>query len=314
MNIKNNINPSDYEVGVIIGRFQTNRLHEGHINLISQVLSKHKKTIVLVGVSRIQNTKQNPLDFASRKSMIQELFPSIVVLPIMDQRYDDKWSQEVDSILTVPFGEKKIVIYGSRDSFIPYYTGRYPVIELEASSEHSATNIREEIAKETLETSDFRAGVIYSVFNQRPVTYPTVDVTSYNDKGEILMAKKPNEPKYRFIGGFVDRTDESWEQAAKREFFEETGGNGVIDEVTYVASSKINDWRYSKTESGIMTTLFIGKFLWGKVEASDDIASLHWLNPKTIKRDDIMIEHQELFDKLIDFLDKRKVFELELSK
>jgi nicotinamide mononucleotide adenylyltransferase len=74
MDIKKHIEPTDYEVGVIIGRFQTNRLHEGHINLISHVLSNHKKAILILGVSRVQNTKKNPLDFASRKAMIQKLF------------------------------------------------------------------------------------------------------------------------------------------------------------------------------------------------------------------------------------------------
>lgn len=69
MGLKKTINPSDFEVGVIIGRFQTNKLHEGHINLISHVLSNHKKTIILLGVSRVQNTKKNPLDFASRKAI-----------------------------------------------------------------------------------------------------------------------------------------------------------------------------------------------------------------------------------------------------
>lgn len=83
MDLKKTINPSDFEVGVIIGRFQTNKLHEGHINLISHVLSNHKKTIILLGVSRVQNTKKNPLDFASRKAMIQKLFPSVMILPIM---------------------------------------------------------------------------------------------------------------------------------------------------------------------------------------------------------------------------------------
>ena len=65
MGLKKTINPSDFEVGVIIGRFQTNKLHEGHINLISHVLSNHKKTIILLGVSRVQNTKKNPIGSAN---------------------------------------------------------------------------------------------------------------------------------------------------------------------------------------------------------------------------------------------------------
>jgi bifunctional NMN adenylyltransferase/nudix hydrolase len=305
MDIKKHIDPADFEVGVIIGRFQTNKLHEGHINLISHVLSNHKKTIILLGVSRVQNTKKNPLDFASRKAMIQKLFPSVMILPIMDQRYDEAWSSSVDNAISMPFGEKKAVIYGSRDSFIPHYKGKYSVIELEASFDHNATNIRTEVARETLDSSDFRAGVIYSAFNQRPVTYPTVDICAFNQKGEILMARKPNEKYWRFVGGFVDPTDASFEQAALREFREETGGSCVIGNLKYIASHRVADWRYAKEESGIMTTLYLGEYNMGMAKASDDIAEVKWVPINEFSNFDgvrtkVMPEHRELMTTLVN--------------
>jgi len=305
MDIKKQIEPTDFEVGVIIGRFQTNRLHEGHINLISHVLSNHKKAVLILGVSRVQNTKKNPLDFASRKAMIQKLFPSLMILPVMDQRYDEKWSSDIDAAVSMPFGEKKTVIYGSRDSFIPYYKGKFQVIELEASFDHNATNIRAEVAKETLDSSDFRAGVIYSAFNQRPVTYPTVDVCAFNDDGEILMARKPNEKYWRFVGGFVDPTDESYEEAALREFREETGGSCVISDLKYILSHRVKDWRYSKEESGIMTTLFLGRRTMGMAKASDDIADVKWIPIKEFSNFDgvrtkVMPEHREMMLALVN--------------
>jgi bifunctional NMN adenylyltransferase/nudix hydrolase len=305
MDIKKQIEPTDFEVGVIIGRFQTNRLHEGHINLISHVLSNHKKAVLILGVSRVQNTKKNPLDFASRKAMIQKLFPSLMILPVMDQRYDEKWSSDIDAAISMPFGEKKTVIYGSRDSFIPYYKGKFQVIELEASFDHNATNIRAEVAKETLDSSDFRAGVIYSAFNQRPVTYPTVDICAFNDDGEILMARKPNEKYWRFVGGFVDPTDESYEEAALREFREETGGSCVISDLKYILSHRVKDWRYSKEESGIMTTLFLGRRTMGMAKASDDIADVKWIPIKEFSNFDgvrtkVMPEHREMMLALVN--------------
>jgi bifunctional NMN adenylyltransferase/nudix hydrolase len=293
------------EVGVVVGRFQTNYLHEGHINLINHVLSNHKKTIILLGVSRIQNTKKNPLDFASRKAMIQKLYPNVMILPIVDNRDDEKWSQDVDRNVAIPFGEKKTVIYGSRDSFIPFYSGKHTVIELEASQYHNATNIREEVARETLDTQDFRAGIIYSTFNQRPVAYSTVDVCVYNDEGQVLMAKKPNEKYWRFVGGFVDPTDDSFEDAAKREFKEETGGNCTIDEPMYILSQKVDDWRYKKEESKIITTLFLARRTMGFAEASDDIAEVKWIDFREFSNYDgvrtkVMPEHRDMMLKLVD--------------
>lgn len=209
MDIRKNINPADYEVGVLIGRFQTPYLHEGHLGLIQQVVDNHKKVIILLGIPRVHNTKANPLDFATRRLMIQTAFPNVIIMPIQDQRKDEIWSKNVDSIISLAYVDKKTIIYGSRDSFIPHYHGKNPVIELEPIQLHNSTELRSEVAKESLNTTDFRKGVIYSTFNQRPITYSTVDVVAYNEKGEILLGKKPNEDLYRFIGGFVDRTDTS---------------------------------------------------------------------------------------------------------
>ena len=293
------------EIGVIVGRFQTNRLHEGHMKLINHVLSNHKKIIILLGISRVQNTKKNPLDFATRKAMIQQHFPNVLILPIKDNRSDAKWSQEVDNMVSTPWGERKSVIYGSRDSFIPHYSGKYPVIELEASSDHNATNIRAEIARETLDTEDFRAGVIYSTHCQYPTAYPTVDVCAFNKSGEILMARKPNETAWRFVGGFVDVADKSLEAAAKREFYEETGGNCNVDNFKYITSQKVDDWRYRKEDSGIMTTLFLCEYMNGMAKASDDIAEVKWVPIREFSNYDgirtkVIYEHRELMQTLVN--------------
>jgi hypothetical protein len=51
----------------------------------------------------------------------------------------------------------------------------------------------EEIASVVVNHKYFRAGAIYSVYGGRGTTFPTVDICAYNEKGEILMARKPNE-------------------------------------------------------------------------------------------------------------------------
>lgn len=306
LQIKTEINSSEYEIGVIVCRMQVHKLHEGHIKLINHVCDNHKKVILFLGVAVVGNTKSNPLDFASRRAMIQQQYPHIVILPQKDQRSDENWSRELDNQIRTPFGETTALLYGSRDSFLPHYKGKHDVVELITDVYYSGTEVRRQVSREILESEDFRAGVIHANYAQRAVTYPTVDVVAYNEKGQILLGKKPNENLYRFIGGFVDRTDVNWEQSAMREFHEETGGCEIGD-LRYVASGAIKDWRYNKTESGIMTTLFIGKFMWGAIQPSDDIASLHWLDPFEIDiENEVMEEHRELFVKLITYLDKDK--------
>jgi bifunctional NMN adenylyltransferase/nudix hydrolase len=256
--------------------------------------------IIFLGIPVIQNTRKNPLDFATRKAMVQKNYPDVIILPLKDQRNNEIWSDDLDSQIKIPFGERSALLYGGRDSFIPYYSGKYRTTELVTDTYVSGTEIRNKISKQLLNSSDFRAGIIHANYAQRPVTYSTVDIVAYNDNNQILLAKKPNENKYRFIGGFVDRTDSGFEHSARREFMEETGGAN-IEGLTYVTSRPIDDWRYTKEESGIMTTLFVGKYTHGQIKPSDDISELTWVNIGDIDLNHIMLEHVEL---MATFLDK----------
>lgn len=305
MEVKTDLNVKDYSVGVLIGRFHVKKLHEGHIELIDHVVSQHKQVVILLGVTKKVNSRKNPLDFATRKAMIQEAYPSVSILPIEDKRYDTDWSKSVDSTITIPYGEKKFLLYGSRDSFMKSYSGKNKTIELASSVDYSGTEDREATANETLPTEDFRAGVIYSVYAKRPSIFPTVDICAYNQEGQLLMARKPNEKLWRFVGGFVDGTDNSFEDAAKREFREETGGNGNLGELTFIASQKVDDWRYKGEQDGIMTTLFLARFAFGHVKPSDDIEDLKWFDAKEFSnyhgvRTQVVPEHRDLMTKLIN--------------
>ena len=268
-------------IGVIIARVQTPELHAGHLALFNHVTLKHSNVIVFLGVPRIQNTKKNPLDFATRKSMIQRRYPNSIILPLEDNRSDEKWSTNVDNNIRAIFPDKDVIIYGSRDSFIPHYHGKYNVEEFPIVGDHNATDIRTTAAEQVITSEDFRAGVIYGIAKQRPITYPTVDVVVV-DGDKILLARKPAETLFRFVGGFVDRTDVNWEMAARRELYEETKLSALRME--YVCSQAVEDWRYKGLDNGIMTTLFM-TYAWdqmGRAEASDDIAEVKWFNVKDL--------------------------------
>lgn len=271
------ISTKDYDVGVIIGRFQLHKLHEAHKELVNHVLDRHKKVIVMLGVSPAIGTQRNPLDFLTRKLMLEETFGHQIsaIIPIHDQKSNEVWSKQVDTKIReiVPMGS--VVIYGSRDSFISSYSGGFDTLELKPNSYVSATSIRNDTSKEVVKSSDFRAGVIYSVFNNYPTTYPTVDVAILNENGEVLLGRKPNETEWRFIGGFVDPSDQTLEAAAKREAAEETGLE--LECFKYICSRKVQDWRYrNEPARGIMTTLFQCKHIFGSPQPNDDICELKW--------------------------------------
>jgi bifunctional NMN adenylyltransferase/nudix hydrolase len=276
-------------IGVIIARFQSPYLHDGHRALVDSVQKDHNKTVIVLGVSPVLGSRKNPLDFHTREKMIKKEYPQVVVLPLSDHPLDAKWSQNLDSLLSNSFTGSSFKLFGSRDSFIKYYSGRCEVVELPESGSHNATLIREKISDKVLDSEEFRTGVIYAYSNTYLKVYPTVDIAVFkNQKTEILLGKKNIDNKWRLLGGFADPTDNSYEEAAKRELTEECGAI-VTTEMKYEKSFRVNDWRYKSEADKIITALFSTDFINGDPTGSDDIAEVKWFKLADVSS---MIEQQ----------------------
>ncbi len=292
------------QTGVIIARFQTPYLHEGHMDLIQKVKEQHDKLIIILGVSPVRSSRKNPYDFYTRETMIKKEFLEIVVLPLSDHPSDEEWSGNLDSMLENAFPNENFTLYGSRDSFIPSYSGKKPVVELPEHGDYSATELRKKYADKVSNSRDFRAGILYSLHNQYAKVYPTVDVAVFkNDKTEILLGRKANSSNWRLVGGFSDPTDKSFEKAALREMKEECGDLQVTN-LCYETSSRINDWRYRNEVDQIITLLFSCDYVEGQVQAQDDIKELQWFKlndlPGMEAGDKLSPEHQLLFNFLFN--------------
>jgi bifunctional NMN adenylyltransferase/nudix hydrolase len=270
-------------VGVIIGRFQVPELHEAHTELIQSVCNEHSKVILILGVSPLLGSTNNPLDFESRKQMILEKFPTVTVLYIKDTKYDSIWSQRLDALIEdVITPTQTVTLYGSRDSFISRYSGKFATAELEAKNYVSGTEIRKSIKDKVLPSYDFRAGVIWASFNKFVQTFSTVDVAIFNEEGtKILLGKKSYNDKWQFIGGFSTPTSNSYEDDAKREVFEEA--NIEIGDLKYVGSCLVADWRYRAEQDKIKTLCFRAKYVFGNPKAGDDISEVKWFELKELE-------------------------------
>ena len=116
--------PSDYDIGVIIGRFQVHELHEAHQNLINEVCKNHKKVIIFIGDNaHIPRSKRNPLGYKERELMIKQMYPNVTIMPLQDRRLDDVWSKQLDSRIREVYPTGSVLLYGGRDSFISHYKG-----------------------------------------------------------------------------------------------------------------------------------------------------------------------------------------------
>jgi bifunctional NMN adenylyltransferase/nudix hydrolase len=314
LNIPPVVDVNDYEIGVIICRMQVPELHPVHKKLIDTVCSNHKKVILFLGVPVVEQTKRNPLDFASRKAMIQKNYPEIAIIPIRDQRENETWSYMLDSKMAEPFGNRKFLLYGGRDSFIPYYRGRHQTVELVGNDiDTSGTAIRNEVSREVVDSTDFRKGVIYANYGRYPVIMPCADIVVYDPSTDsILLGRKPQENLFRFIGGHVEVTDSCYEAAAIKELGEEAPGISICETTStlrYICSGRIQDWRHAKENSEIFSTLFMATKMSGSARAADDIEEVKWFKVDDIKDYErhakmIVPEHLEFFGKLVRVLEE----------
>jgi bifunctional NMN adenylyltransferase/nudix hydrolase len=269
------------DCGVIIGRFQVADLHEGHHELIGNVLARHRKVVVLLGIAPVAHTINNPLDFESRKQMIQAAYPNIIVLYIEDVNDDALWSKQVDRTIGYMLSPTQTaLLYGSRDSFIKHYSGRFDTYELPTQHSKSGTEIRAEIGQYASDSPEWRAGVIWASRNRYATSYQAVDVAIFSpDYSQILLGKKKGEDLWRLIGGFADPLSPSLEDDARREAFEEAGV--TLDSLEYIKSMVIDDWRYHAEPDCIKSALFIATTT-SEPKADDDIEYVCWFNRSEI--------------------------------
>lgn len=280
---------------VIVGRFQVTDLHAGHQFLIAKAMKNHDQLLIVLASSGGQPTARNPLDTKTREQAIRETYPNAIIREIKDMPSDEVWSKKLDEMIKEVIGEHPAKIYGSRDCFIDYYTGDFETVRIPELPHISGTQARHGIGDRPINNRTFRQGIIYGAQNRFPTSYQTVDIIVHKrETGEILLGRKPGDDGWRFIGGFVDPTDESLEHAAKRECSEETGMI-EIGQPTYVASTRVADHRYRGTPDGIMTTIFIAPYIFGAPRPTDDIAELTWIKIEDVEKR-LMNNHQAIWN------------------
>jgi bifunctional NMN adenylyltransferase/nudix hydrolase len=264
------------KIGVVVGRFQVDSLSIAHRELIETAVTENDDVIVGIGVSVTKIERTNPLSYNIRKFMIQEIFPNVIIIPINDIGHLGYWNKKLDSILESYAKDATITIYGSRDSMIDGYDGKYNTKEIISIIDVSGTRIREIASKNIVNTQDFRKGIIYAAYDRYPVGYSVVDIICTNGD-KILLGKKPNRDHYCLIGGFYDpQIDNSLEDSAIREFKEETGL--IVKQPKYFMSAQINDYRYKNEVNKIISSVFLVDYDGGVSCADDDIEDLKWFN------------------------------------
>jgi bifunctional NMN adenylyltransferase/nudix hydrolase len=223
---------------------------------------------------------------------------------VADHPSDETWSNNLDHSLSSTFPTEKFTLYGSRDSFLAYYSGHHKTDEAPVLDNWNASAIREEISDQVIGSQDFRAGVNYARHNTYDKVYPTVDIAVFKDQNQyLLMGQKARRAQWRLIGGFVDPTDANLETAARRELAEEAGAIEIGD-LHYEGSFLVDDWRYRQEKDKIMTTMFSTDHLHGMPTPADDIVKTTWVKTAELaammEAGEIVYEHEPLIRHLLE--------------
>lgn len=313
-------------IGVIIGRFQSTHLHDGHKFLIEEAFKNYDHVIFCLGNSRLKDSLKNPLDFKTRESFLRGyIFTDFRLFNYTDKLLgffeqtdnpsNEVWSKRLNSNVIHALKdldqwykegkEVDITLIGGKDSFVWAYSGIYKTIEfIDPKLIHeNATEAREKAKNYPIDSFDFRSGVIYTINNQHNKIYPTVDIAILKDNNtKFILGRKPGNNSYQFPGGFVELKDENYEAAAKREAVEECG-NIELDEFKYICSKTVYNWRFrSEPNKKVITTFFKCQYIFGQVKPSDDLEIVEWFDIKDFNQDLLIEEHKGLFQELLKSL------------
>jgi bifunctional NMN adenylyltransferase/nudix hydrolase len=140
---------NNQELGVIICRMQVPFLTDSHRKMIETVQQRHQRVLILLGVARdALITEHNPFPYDFRKQMVQQyLRKHDDIQGLLDNPSDTQWVEWLDyTVQTYLFPGETAVLYGGRDSFIPFYIkekGKFATIELAPEENDSGTALRE---------------------------------------------------------------------------------------------------------------------------------------------------------------------------
>ena len=140
-----------------------------------------------------------------------------------------------------------------------------------------------------------------------PTCFTTVDIVVHDSVlNRVLLAKKPKQDLHRFVGGFSDPKNDSFESDAVRELIEETGLIAQTSDLVYLGTSKIDDIRYRNTQDCIKTIFYLCPYVGGTPVANDDIESVKWFDLTELRMLDIVPEHRVLFNLLYTWAKNNK--------
>ncbi len=132
----------------------------------------------------------------------------------------------------------------------------------------------------------------------------TADMLILNERGEILLIKRKNEPyqgAYAIPGGFLDVHKETVEECAIREAKEETGMDVEIERLVGVYSHPKRDPRWHNVTAAYLARP-VSMEEAKKAVAGDDAGEVLWIHPESeeYQKIDIAFDHRQIIKEALN--------------
>ena len=286
-------------VGGLVARFQGQRLHAGWMGLIDQVRERHDAVFIALGDHGGIRTGHDPLTYKEREHMVREAYPqsSITIARILDNPISPEWwSEDLDALTEKHFPGKSVQFYGSRKSFIPQYSGRFPTESITPTVKYSGTELRAEAQMATSEAG--RAAIINSLHTGFNRVFSTVDIAVIRKNHVLLINKDPWRHFWAFPGGYCDPESESDLDDAAREAREELPGI-TFGHFTCITPYrvKMNDPRYRDSGDRVRSSLLVTPYVKGETAGGDDAQRAKWVHRDALS-ESLVPWHQPLNERL----------------
>jgi bifunctional NMN adenylyltransferase/nudix hydrolase len=149
--IMNNATSLEYDVAVLIGRFQG--FHKGQEAPLNKALESASRVIVVLGSSYRARSAKNPFTWEERAAMIactldEATKARVSFVPVRDYYDDKRWSAAVRAIVgsNCNDSERKIALVGFHKDASSYYLGLFPqwsFVESQQYDKIDATTVRQ---------------------------------------------------------------------------------------------------------------------------------------------------------------------------
>lgn len=299
---------------LFLDKSQTCHFHD-YEEIFKHMKETYSEYIIVLNDPYYKFSDQNLLPATITKNLFETSFlyyksaPNQIFI-LGDQPNNDLWSNELDEIIqefeSVDGNE---IVFLNRNYYEKYVSNKYNHIFIEFEVE-----IPEFGFNKIRDIESFFLGLQWADKKTYPAAIPTVDIgliLIIDRKYQLVLGVKKDDPYHHLIGGFVDPTDDSYEDAAVRELSEEVNHYANKSDLQYLTSEKIHDWRYKNLKHNIITHLYILKYnhndsaiIARHLKACDDLVDLVITPLDEIKIDDIVPHHRNLITEIINNINK----------